>query len=87
VSSDIAGLGNLVSRPMKSASDQAWTIEERNPGPTGIDAYAPAEMAARVERAGVSKVHLPPPSVLALSLLAGAFIAFGGMFYTLAIYR
>ena len=42
-------------------------------------------MAARVERAGVSKVHLPAPSVLALSLLAGAFIAFGGMFYTLAI--
>ena len=42
-------------------------------------------MAARVERAGVSKVHLPVLPLLALSILAGVFIAFGGMFYTLAI--
>ena len=54
--------------------------EQKNPDPTGIDAYSPAEMAARVERAGVSKVHLPVLSVLALSILAGVFIAFGGMF-------
>jgi formate transporter len=60
-------------------------IENRNLDPTGIEAYSPAEMAARVERAGVSKVHLPVLSVLALSILAGVFIAFGGMFYTLAI--
>jgi formate transporter len=61
------------------------TIENRKPDPTGIDAYSPAEMAARVETAGVSKVRLPALSVLALSILAGAFIAFGGMSYTLAI--
>jgi formate transporter len=70
---------------MQSVSDRASMIENRNPDPTGIDAYSPAEMAARVERAGVSKVHLPVLSVLALSILAGVFIAFGGMFYTLAI--
>jgi formate/nitrite transporter len=60
-------------------------IENRTTEPTGIDAYSPAEMAARVERAGVSKIHLPVLPVLALSILAGVFIAFGGMFYTLAI--
>ena len=61
------------------------TIENKNPDPTGLDAYSPAEMAARVETAGVSKVRLPALSVFALSMLAGAFIAFGGMSYTLAI--
>jgi formate transporter len=70
---------------MQSVSGRASMIENRNPDPTGIDAYSPAEMAARVEKAGVSKVHLPVLSVLALSILAGVFIAFGGMFYTLAI--
>jgi formate transporter len=60
-------------------------IENRNLDPTGIEAYSPAEMAARVERAGVSKVHLPVLPLLALSILAGVFIAFGAMFYTLAI--
>src|ERR1044071_1033983 len=61
------------------------TIENRNRDPTGTDAYSPVEMAARVERAGVTKVHLPVLPLLALSVLAGVFIAFGGMFYTLAI--
>jgi formate/nitrite transporter len=61
------------------------TIESRSSDPTGIDAYSPAEMADRVEKAGVSKVRLPALSVLALSMLAGAFIGFGGMFYTVAI--
>ena len=61
------------------------TIENKNPDPTGLDAYSPAEMAARVETAGVSKVCLPALSVFVLSMLAGAFIAFGSMFYTLVI--
>jgi formate transporter len=63
----------------------SMTIENRNRDPTGTDAYSPVEMAARVERAGVTKVHLPVLPLLALSVLAGVFIAFGGMFYTLAI--
>lgn len=53
--------------------------------PTGLDAYAPNEMAARVESAGVSKVAQPAATTFMLSLLAGAFIAFGGMLYTLAM--
>jgi formate transporter len=50
-----------------------------------IDAYAPAEIAARVEKAGISKVNLPILQTLVLGILAGVFIAFGGMFYTLVI--
>jgi formate/nitrite transporter len=55
------------------------------PDPTGIDAYAPAEIAARVERAGIGKARLPAMSLLALAMLAGAFIAFGAMLYTLVV--
>lgn len=50
--------------------------------PTGIDAYKPAEIALRIEEAGVSKTQLGLVQIIALSLLAGAFIAFGGAFYT-----
>ena len=54
-----------------------------NPNPW--DAYAPAEMAARVERLGVAKAHLATLPTLALGVLAGAFIAFGAMFFTLVM--
>jgi formate transporter len=53
--------------------------------PTGLDAYAPAQMAARVAEAGIGKVHLPILSTLMLAALGGAFIAFGAMFYTLIV--
>ncbi|MEJ1156777.1 formate/nitrite transporter family protein [Prosthecomicrobium sp. N25] len=52
-------------------------------GPTGIEAYRPAEMAERVEAAGVAKAKLPVRALAMLGTLAGAFIAFGAMFYTL----
>ncbi len=50
-----------------------------------LDAYAPAEIAKRIETGGVAKVHLPLPKMAALGVLAGAFISFGAMFYTLAV--
>ncbi len=50
-----------------------------------FDAYAPPEVAARVESAGVTKAKLPVFRTLTLGVLAGAFIAFGGMFYTLVL--
>jgi formate/nitrite transporter len=50
-----------------------------------IDAYAPAEIAALVESAGVRKAGLGTISTLTLGVLAGAFIAFGGMFFTLVL--
>ncbi len=50
-----------------------------------LDAYAPAEVAAMVETIGVRKAALSFQKTFVLALLAGAFIAFGGMFFTVAI--
>lgn len=50
--------------------------------PTGIEAYKPAEIALRIEEAGVAKTRLGLVQISALSLLAGAFIAFGAALYT-----
>ncbi len=51
------------------------------PGPTGIDAYKPAEIARLIENAGVAKSKLPFLPLVTLGLLAGAFIALGALFY------
>jgi formate transporter len=48
-------------------SDQAFNV----------DAYAPAEMAKRVETIGVAKANLDTATMFALAVLAGAFIALG----------
>lgn len=50
--------------------------------PTGIDAYKPAEVALRIEEAGVKKATLPAVPLLTLSVLAGAFIALGAAAFT-----
>ncbi len=50
-----------------------------------LEAYGPAEITARVETAGVAKAHMGVLQTLTLATLAGAFIAFGGMFYLLAL--
>ena len=55
------------------------------PNPTGLDAYKPAEIAELVEKAGVTKAALPAQQMLALAILAGAFIGFGGAAYTMAM--
>lgn len=49
--------------------------------PTGIEAYRPAEIARRIEDAGVDKAGLPLLSLCTLGMLAGFFIALGAMFY------
>ena len=48
-----------------------------------VDAYAPAEMAQRVETIGVKKARLDALTMFALAVLAGAFIALGANFATL----
>lgn len=50
--------------------------------PTGLDAYKPAEVALRIEEAGVKKANLPAVPLLTLSVLAGAFIALGAAAFT-----
>jgi len=49
------------------------------------DAYAPAKVAERVRDAGVKKAIAPAATLLALAVLAGAFIALGALFYTVTI--
>lgn len=49
------------------------------------DAFAPSEMALRVENVGVAKAKLAFVPTFMLAILAGAFIAFGAAFYTLVI--
>jgi formate/nitrite transporter len=51
--------------------------------PTGIDAFKPAEMARRVQTAGVAKARLGLVPLTVLGLLAGAFIAFGALFFVI----
>jgi formate transporter len=47
------------------------------------DAYAPAEMAMRVEAVGVAKANLDTATMFALAVLAGAFIAIGANLTTM----
>lgn len=47
-----------------------------------LDALLPAEMAVRAEAVGAKKAVLALPTMFALAVLAGAFIAVGGMFAT-----
>ncbi|WP_018152668.1 formate/nitrite transporter family protein [Leeia oryzae] len=49
----------------------------------GSDAFAPKEIAARVESIGVAKARLPLLTMLMLSVLAGAFIGLGALYFTL----
>ena len=52
---------------------------------TGVDAYSPREMAARVEAAGVIKAGLPFDKLAMLGLLAGTFIGFGAALFTVVM--
>ena len=49
----------------------------------GSDAYAPKEIALKVETVGVAKAHMATLPLLMLGLLAGAFIGLGGMFFVI----
>jgi formate/nitrite transporter len=52
-------------------------------GHSGFDAYAPKEIADRVEKYSIAKAQLPLLSLWMLGMLAGAFIGFGALAYTL----
>lgn len=54
------------------------------PTESRIDALLPAEMASRAEEVGVRKAALPADIMLALAVLAGAFIGLGAMLSTIA---
>ncbi|MGB7948773.1 MAG: formate/nitrite transporter family protein [Candidatus Binatia bacterium] len=48
----------------------------------GFDAYAPKEIAERVENIGVMKARLPLLTVATLGVLAGGFIGLGALYFT-----
>jgi formate/nitrite transporter len=54
----------------------------RTPDNRGIDALLPPEIAEKAETVGIQKAKLDVPSLMALAILAGAFIALGAMFAT-----
>lgn len=47
-----------------------------------VDSLLPPDMAGKAETIGVAKANMPLPKMLALSVLAGAFIGLGAMFST-----
>jgi formate/nitrite transporter len=51
--------------------------------PFGLDAYAPDEIARRVEEVGVAKARRPWIANAMLGMLGGAFIALGCLWFTL----
>ena len=46
------------------------------------DCLASAAIEAKTEAAGVTKANLPVSKAFLLAMFAGAFIAFGGLFFT-----
>jgi formate/nitrite transporter len=56
-----------------------------SPAIAPLDVVPPARIAELVEQVGVKKAGLPVLQTLTLGVLAGAFIAFGGMFYTVVV--
>lgn len=49
----------------------------------GFDAFSPKEIAARVAEVGVAKARLPWLALFMLSMLAGAFIGLGAMYFVI----
>ena len=52
---------------------------------SGLDALLPPEMAHRAEEIGAAKVSMDAGRLVVLAVLAGAFIAFGAIFSTVAL--
>lgn len=51
-----------------------------------LDAYSPKEIASRVETVGVGKAKLNFLAKFTLAMLAGVFIAFGAVLFTLVVH-
>jgi formate transporter len=67
---------------MEDTAASASTPRAEGFTPSALDALPPPEMAQRGEQVGVSKAALRIDTLLALGILAGAFIAMGAVFAT-----
>ena len=73
----------MVCRPARRSSDPAGPADEWSQTSfILLDAYTPAKIAERVDKAGVAKAILPLVRLLALALLAGVLIACGAALFT-----
>jgi formate/nitrite transporter FocA (FNT family) len=61
------------------------TTDEASGGDSRLDALLPPEMARRAEEVGVRKAAMDALTTFTLAVLAGAFIALGGVFATTAL--
>lgn len=57
------------------------TVQESKEFPT-TECLAPAQIEAKIEAAAITKAALPAGKMFVLAMLAGAFIAFGGLYFT-----
>src|SRR3982750_4483277 len=66
----LADVGLMRTSELPSLGETSRTVAGwPPPEPTGIDAYAPAEIAARVEKTGIGKARLPALSLVMLAIL------------------
>jgi len=49
----------------------------------GSDAFAPKEVAERINNIGVAKIKLPLLPLMMLGILAGVFIGLGALYFVL----
>jgi formate transporter len=52
---------------------------------TGVENFSPSEIALLVETRGVAKANAPDPTTAVLAVMAGAFIALGGVLSTIIL--
>jgi formate transporter len=60
-------------------------MASQNDGVLGLDCYSPAEIQDKVEKLGLKKARLPFLASFMLSLVAGAGIGLGGMFFVIVL--
>lgn len=70
---------------MSVQSDRPENSKVTPVDPAMFDAYAPVKIAERLETVGLGKTVMGIVPLLMLGILAGAFISFGAMFYTVVI--
>jgi formate transporter len=76
------GIGGPTDSPSGAPDTNHGTVPEQVFTPAGLDALPPVEMARKAEQVGVVKAGMSAANTIALSVLAGAFIALGAIFAT-----
>jgi formate transporter len=61
------------------------SLQEPGMNPVSIDSFMPVDMANKAEEIGARKANMALGQILMLSVLAGAFIALGAIFSTIAL--